>query len=60
MCIILILVLDLFWAVCTVLLTFIVWFADDEVELLHDIEEVDSKIFRLYLGEPIVFMQFAM
>ena len=56
MCMILMLVLDLFWVLCTVMISLIVFFADDEVEMLHEMENFDSKVFRLHLGEPIVLM----
>ena len=36
----------------------IVWYAEEEVQLLHELESVDSRIYRQNLGEAFVIMTF--
>ncbi len=36
----------------------IVWYAEEEVQLLHELESVDSRIYRQNLGETLVIVCF--
>ena len=56
-CLIFTMIIDMFWVLIIFLLTLIIWYADEEVEMLHAMEDVDTKVFNLQLGDPVVLLQ---
>ena len=52
--VILTLITNLFFLTSVFFLTFIVWFADEEIDVLHEMENIDSKIFYLHFQDPLV------
>jgi len=51
-------ILGLFVIFGIVIITAVVWYAKDEIQILHEAEEIDSSIFKQELNELLVLMPF--
>jgi hypothetical protein len=51
-------ILGLFSLIGVLLISLIVYLADEEIQMLFEIPEVDSRIFRLELRESTVLIPF--
>jgi hypothetical protein len=56
--VILTMILGLFSLIGVLLISLIVYLADEEIQMLFEIPEVDSRIFRLELRESTVLIPF--
>lgn len=55
-CLVLMMVLNLFWIMGVFLISLIVYWVPEEVELLHSLEEIDSAIFHLEIRDKFVLV----